>query len=192
MQKNTHLTQEQQSLVESSLPIVHWAIRENIHVDRDIYGFEYDDLYQEGCICLCHAASTYKAGLAGFPTYAKKVVRNGLVSYCRRMYSHHKHSSRFAISGQEDFPFDSHAPKQPGSFESQADAIETLDLLKSVKDRYQGVAKLGVEALELKVKGMDVSEIASLYNVPASHVGAWISRASQKLRKDPGFLSGLI
>lgn len=192
MQKDIHLSDEQQHLVESNLSIVHWIIRESIHVNRTIYGFEYDDLYQEGCIWLCHAASTYKAGLAGFPTYAKMVVRNGLISYCRRMCSHQKHFSRLAVNEQGEFLCDSHVPEQPGSFELLTDTIETLDLLTSVKNDYQGVAKLGIEALELKVKGMNVSEIASLYNVPASHVGAWISRASQKLRKDPVFLSGLI
>ena len=34
--------------------------------------------------------------------------------------------------------------------------------------------------------------IAGLYHVPPPHVGAWISRAAQKLRKDRLFLSGLL
>lgn len=190
MQKNIRLSKEQQGLVENSLSVVHWAIRENIHANQAVCGLEYDDLYQEGCIWLCHAASTYKAGLAGFPTYAKKVVRNGLISYCRRTYSHQKHSIRPSANGG-DPPCSSPVPGQPDRFELLAGTMETLDLLASVKKSYQGVAKLGIEALELKVKGMDTSEIASLYNVPASHVGAWISRAAQKLRKDPHFLSGL-
>jgi len=39
---------------------------------------------------------------------------------------------------------------------------------------------------------MSVSEIAGLYDVPPPHVGAWISRAPQKLRKDTPFLAGLL
>ena len=70
--------------------------------------------------------------------------------------------------------------------------IETLDLLAWAEKKYQGVAKLGVKALELKLKGMSISDIAGLYHVPPPHVGAWISRAAQKLRKDRLFLSGLL
>ena len=76
---------EQQILVENHLSIVHWTIRESIYVNKAIYGFEYDDLYQEGCILLCHAAATYDSSLAKFSTYAKKVVRNGLITYCRQI-----------------------------------------------------------------------------------------------------------
>ena len=48
MKKEIHLTMEQQILVENHLSIVHWTIRESIYVNKAIYGFEYDDLYQEG------------------------------------------------------------------------------------------------------------------------------------------------
>ena len=96
MKKITRLTAEQRKLVENQLPIVYWVIREEISVNESVCGFEYDDLYQEGCLWLCHAAATYDAGLAKFPTYAKKVVRNGLLSYCRKMYAGQKHFTRLA------------------------------------------------------------------------------------------------
>ena len=44
--------------------------------------------------------------------------------------------------------------------------------------------RLGVEALELKVKGLSGSDIARLYGAKPNQVGAWISRAAQKIRKD--------
>ena len=53
------LTREQQELVENNLSLVYWVIMESIHVNETIYGFGYEDLYQEGCIWLCHAATTY-------------------------------------------------------------------------------------------------------------------------------------
>ena len=49
---------------------------------------------------------------------------------------------------------------------------------------YSGVARLGVEALELKIAGYSGTDIAKLYGVQPNHVGAWISRAAQKLKKD--------
>ena len=59
MKQNIPLTSEQQKLVETHLYIVNWVMSESIHVHKNIYGFEYEDLYQEGCIWLCYAATTY-------------------------------------------------------------------------------------------------------------------------------------
>ncbi|MFG6351165.1 MAG: hypothetical protein K1W21_05990, partial [Oscillospiraceae bacterium] len=42
----------------------------------------------------------------------------------------------------------------------------------------------GVEALEWKVKGLSGADIAQLYGAKPNQVGAWISRATQKIRKD--------
>lgn len=53
-------------------------------------------------------------------------------------------------------------------------------------------ARLGIEALALKVQGMRITDIAALYQVPPSHVGAWISRSLEKLRNDPDFLTCLL
>ena len=91
MQKNMKLTSEQQLLVENNLSVVHWVIVNSIHVNPCIYGMSYEDLFQEGCIWLCRAAVTYNAAKALFSTYAKKVVRNGLISYCRRQCDKEKH-----------------------------------------------------------------------------------------------------
>ena len=91
MQKNIKLTSEQQLLVENNLSVVHWLIVNSIHVNPCIYGMSYEDLFQEGCIWLCRATVTYNAAKALFSTYAKKVVRNGLISYCRRQCDKEKH-----------------------------------------------------------------------------------------------------
>lgn len=39
---------------------------------------------------------------------------------------------------------------------------------------------------------MRITDIAALYQVPPSHVGAWISRSLEKLRNDPDFLTCLL
>ena len=54
------------------------------------------------------------------------------------------------------------------------------------------IARLGIEALALKVQGLRITDIAALYQVPPSHVGAWISRSLEKLRNDPDFLTCLL
>ncbi|MCM1192532.1 MAG: sigma-70 family RNA polymerase sigma factor [Lachnospiraceae bacterium] len=186
------LTSNQRELVEKNLSVVHWVILQNIHTHESIYGLGYEDLYQEGCIWLCHAAVTYEEKYALFSTYAKIVVRNGLFSYCRQLYAKEQHTSHLSLSEYEEYIPDALMPAATDTAEKQISLLETLDLLETSKRAYQGVARLGIEALELQIKGLSISDIAKLYDVPPSHVGAWISRSAQKLKKDKNFLSGIL
>ena len=155
MKQNFKLTKDQQTLVEKNLSIVHWVIVNNIHVNPGICGLEYGDLFQEGCLWLCKAAFTYHAGQAQFSTYAKKVVKNGLLSYCRKICSQGRHVSRLIIGEQGELAADGEQVDQPDDhFDSHLSRLETLDLLEASKQNYQGVARLGIEALALKVQGI--------------------------------------
>ena len=191
MKRAIPLTDEQQEMVATNLSVVHWTIREGFHVNETICGFGYDDLYQEGCIWLCHAAASYNPALSKFPTYAKKVVRNGLLSYCREQCSRERHFTRLGVGEHGELTADGSVLWQADDFESRISMLEVMQLLESRAKDYHGVTRLGIKALELKIKGMSVTEIAKLYGVPPSHVGAWLSRCKQKLRKDPLFLSGI-
>ena len=80
--KDIALTDTQRDMVEANMDVVRWAIHTSVQVNEQRYGFGYDDLFQEGCIWLCKAAVTYDPdGGASFPTYAQKVVENGLRTY---------------------------------------------------------------------------------------------------------------
>ena len=187
--KNIRLTREQQELVAAHLSIVQWVIRKSICINENAYGYGYDDLFQEGCIWLCHAAMTYDVALAQFSTYAQTVVRNGLFSYCRQLCLHQNRFTYLLEDEHGELSADGNPVTASDDFAQQLSLIETIDLLESCARHYSGVARLGIKALELKIKGMSVTEIARLYNVPVSHVGAWITRSPEKLRKDPVFLS---
>ena len=191
MKHNIPLTNEQKEMVAANLSVVHWVIREGFHVNETIYGFGYDDLFQEGCIWLCHAATTYDPALSRFPTYAKKVVHNGLLSYCRSQCNRERHFTRLSVGENGELVAEGNALPVPDDFESRISTLEVMQLLESRAMDYKGVAKLGIKALELHIRGMGISEIAKLYDVPPSHIGAWISRSKQKLRNDPLFLSGI-
>ena len=67
--------------------------------------------------------------------------------------------------------------------------IDALALLASVKKNYHGIVRLGIEALEWKIKGLSGRDIADLYGVQPNTVGAWISRAAVKLREDERVLT---
>lgn len=205
MKQNFKLTKDQQTLVEKNLSIVHWVIVNNIHVNSGICGLEYGDLFQEGCLWLCKAAFTYNAGQAQFSTYAKKVVKNGLLSYCRKICSQGRHVSRLIIGEQGELAADGEQVDQPDDhFDSHLSRLETLDLLEASKQNYQGVARLGIEALTL-LAHVPVSAARKLFQKPneerketdrfewfsAASTVCWAGCASARRRKHlPHFACG--
>ena len=187
MQKNVKLTPEQQLLVENNLSVVHWVIVNSIHVNPCIYGMSYEDLYQEGCIWLCRAAVTYNAAKALFSTYAKKVVRNGLISYCRRQCDKEKHYVHLEVGENGELLMGEADSSAMDSFTARISQIETLDLLESRKTAYQGVARLGIEALVLKIRGysfMVFRPPMSAHGFPARHKSCAVIRLSWRLSTD--------
>ena len=186
----TILTRRQQKLAEENLYIVPRIIHKHIIINKSLFGFEYEDLYQEGCIWLCKAAANFREETgAPFTAYAEKVIVNGLRTYCRLMYGKH----------QQAYILPLHADPETASFSldqipdcDQQDAIiaevDTMQLLHDMKQQYTGITRLGIEAIELKIKGYSGKEIAAIYGVQPNLVGAWISRAKSKLKQNDSFM----
>lgn len=163
-------------LVEDHMNCVHWAIHKFISVNASVCGLEYDDLFQEGCIALCHAAETYdEQKNTQFHSYAISVIHNHLLDYCRHI--------QVQTTPNVSLEDEDHVRDIP-SFRDDDSSVFVEQVLDFGKRRYSGVARLGVEALELKIKGYSGSDIAELYGVKPNLVGAWISRAAKKLKKD--------
>lgn len=176
------LTIAQQCLVEDHLRLVHWTIRQYIDTNEAVCGMGYDDLFQEGSLALCHAAVTFEDGGAQFKSYAVTVIRNHLLDHCRRIAAQRRNMSLLSL----DAPLSEGNP--PIVYDDTEDLLSDIyasQLLEHGRRTYSGVAKLGVEALELKIKGYTGADIAKLYGTKPTHVGAWISRAAAKLREDP-------
>lgn len=191
MKRLPPLNKQQQDMVEANLAVIHWAIQNFIKVNETIFGFEYDDLYGEGCILLCKAAATYDSQKGQFSAYAQTVVKNGLISYCRLM-CRRQNRQRLLLDQQT---FDDNESSYADQMIAKDDIgallsrLDALQLLESVKPQYTGTVRLGIEALEWKIKGLSGSDIAELYGVQPNHVGAWISRAARKLREDKRILA---
>lgn len=186
------LTAKQQALVEENLRLIHWTIQQYIDTDKTVCGLDYDDLYQEGALALCHAAATFENRGAQFKSYAVTVMRNHLIDHCGRISAQRKKEPTVSLDEQPCTGRD-HACYD--DLEERISNIYAAQLLDYGKRTYSGVARLGIEAMELKVKGYSGADIARLYGTKATHVGAWISRAAEKLRKDPitaDLLTGLL
>lgn len=179
------LSAEQRNMVENNLQLVKRTIYKYITVNQTILGLDFDDLFQEGCIWLCKAAATFREDEGvKFETYAEKVVSNGLRTYCRLTYS--KQKRILSLSDCEEVEFDE--PIVLKSYDNDLIEQDILRFLQNLKSEYTGVARLGIEAIEWKVKGFTGTEIANMYDVKPNMVGAWISRAVQKLKKNIVFI----
>ena len=183
------LTDAQRSMVEANMDVVRWAIRTSIQVNEQLYGFGYDDLFQEGCIWLCKAAAAYDPGGASFPTYAQKVVENGLRTYCRLQRS--KERRCFPVSEIFDTEADGVMASGIRSFQEQLAEVDALSILESAKQQYDGVARLGIEAMQLKFIGLSNTDIAAHYGIKANYLGAAVHRAAERLKSNKEFLQSL-
>ena len=185
------LTSEQQALVEQNMDLVSRIISRHIRINEGVCGLGYDDLSQEGALALCRAAATYNGTSAQFSTYAAAVIRNHLLDCCKAVNTQQKHLCSLPV-GPGFADDDEHPPSVPepsveDKTDSLIDQIDMAALLAHYKREYSGVAQLGIEALELKIRGYSGADIARLYHTEPNHVGAWISRAKTKLKKDDAF-----
>lgn len=165
-------------LIQEHLNCVHRVIHSSIHVNPNVCGLEYDDLYQEGCIALWRAAETFdeRQGVQ-FHSYAFPVIRNHLLDYCRKIQS----QTAPVVSLEA---WDVEMARRGETDWDGENSLFVEQVLEYGKRTYSGVARLGVEALELKIAGYSGTDIAKLYNTQPNQVGAWISRAAAKLKKD--------
>ena len=124
-----------------------------------------------------------------FSTYAERIVINGLRTYCRLMCGKQKHHIQLPAQKEQDeevFSLDQ-IPAED-TLEQLFEEQDIYILLQSMKQQYSGTIRLGIEAIEWKVKGFSGAEIAKMYGVKPNLVGAWISRASSRLKKNSDFM----
>ncbi len=191
MAKEYKLTRQQQKLVEDHLHIVSQTIHSEIITNETIFGFEYDDIYQEGCILLCKAAVSYKSDKgAKFETFARSVIRNGLRTYCRLMCNKQKHF--LTLPGSSESEDSIHSWNQipaEDCWDELLSRIDTKIMLQRLKKQYHGCIRLGIDAIYWKSIGYTGTDIAAMYHVKPTMVGACITRAVRKLKYNRMFRS---
>ena len=180
------LTTAQRRLVEKNLTIVERVLRFDINANPCVAGLGYEDLYQEGCVWLCNAALTFDPARGSFASYARRVVQNGLIGYCRNVLGQYRRT----VSLGDLEPAVLAALKTQNAVPSHT-KCETPLLLVAAESQYSGVTRKGVHALALQVSGIPLTAVAVRMSVPPNYVSAWISRAIRKLRNNESFLSSL-
>ena len=77
------------------------------------------------------------------------------------------------------------------SLQEQLAEVDALSLLESAKQQYDGVARLGIEAMQLKFIGLSNTDIAAHYGVKANYLGAAVHRAAERLKANSEFLKSI-
>lgn len=184
------LTDYQRELVVQHLYLVDQVLRRRIRV-TGLPMQTYEDFYSVGSEALCHAALVYRPDAGEFAPLASVMIYNAMIDHCRKQNRNAGKAS--------DLPVDTDNENISLQYISTTDieveeTIQQQAMAQAVADckrRYSGVAKRGVEALQLKSLGYTSREIADRYGTSVNNVNAWISRARTKLLKDPVFLATL-
>lgn len=177
------MTEKEYDLMTAHLPLVKNLALYYANQQKYSVGMEYDDLYQIGCIALWQAVLNYRPDRgASFKTFARIVVRHKLLDYCE--HANYVQSRLCYLEAPCHEDGSRYLDLIPMPEDSGITEDKILGLLDEAKTSYSGIARKGVEALELKCRGYSNMEIAELYQVKPNHVAAWISRARNRLKTD--------
>ena len=185
MKRIIPLNEYQIALVEENVSVINQVVSSRIITNNNVYGLEYDDLFQEGCLFLCDAAMKYdEKRNCEFKFFAYKVILNGLISYCKKINKKTKDKFSYIekIKKSSEMVLDDDIFLQEKIVE-----IDVLFFLENIKKQYTGTVELGIDAMILKIQGFTNADIAKLYNVKPNLIGARISRALKKLQENSVF-----
>lgn len=174
------LTDEQRVKVEENMGLVGKVIQDCVHTLDKSCIYDYDDLYQIGCIGLCKAAQTDRPGHKGaFSTYAYLLIRNEI--YTQLEYATRR--GRELATDPEDLP----CTILDEDLEGQEACQNLMQLLNRAEETATGTTAKGIQAIRMRMEGYSCKEIGKLLGSPANHVTAWIAKA----RKHLATLSGV-
>ena len=188
MKSERILSERQRELVEENLPLIWQTLARYITYSDAVCGLSRDDLFQEGAFALCRAAGSYcSESKVPFSAYARPVIRNHLLDYCRRVQAERRNAPTVPLdmpiyAGQP--PPEQWLSEPQDNLETQSDRLCLEQMREYGRRNYHGIAHCGIEAMQLKLLGYTGTEIARLYHTSPNNVGAWIARAAGKLRSD--------
>ena len=169
------LTEEQRVKVEENMGLVGKVIGDCVHTLDKGCIYDYDDLFQIGCIGLCRAAQTDQAGHKGaFSTYAYCLIRN-------EIYTQLEYATRRGREQATD-PKDLPCTALDEDLETRESCRELMGLLERAEATATGTTAKGIQSIRMRIDGDSSKEIGEMLGAPANHVTAWISKARSHIR----------
>ena len=169
------LTEEQRVKVEDNMGLVGRVIGDCVHTLDKGCIYDYDDLFQIGCIGLCKAAQTDQPGHGGaFSTYAYCLIRN-------EIYTQLEYATRRGREQATD-PKELPCAALDEGLEARESCRELIALLDQAEATATVITAKGIQAIRMRIDGYSSKEIGDLLGVPANHVTAWVSKARKHIR----------
>ena len=169
------LTEEQRVKVEENMGLVGKVIGDCVHTLDKGCIYDYDDLFQIGCIGLCKAAQTDQGGHKGaFSTYAYCLIRNEI--YTQLEYAPRR--GREQATDPKELP----CAALDEDLETKESCRELMGLLERAEATATGTTAKGIQAIRMRIDGYSSKEIGELLGAPANHVTAWVSKARNHIR----------
>ena len=169
------LTEKQRVKVEENMGLVGKVIGDCVHTLDKGCIYDYDDLFQIGCIGLCKAAQTDQSGHKGaFSTYAYCLIRN-------EIYTQLEYATRRGREQATD-PKELPCAALDEDLETRESCRELMGLLDQAEATATGTTAKGIRAIRMRIDGYSSKEIGELLGAPANHVTAWVSKARNHIR----------
>lgn len=143
---------------------------------------EIEDLLQEGRIGLYRAHQIYKQGVGEFQPFARMIVQQHMIEYCRKFQRVKERAYMTKVSLYEPIFADSEVLLEEtiGQNDPAFDSIEIQPLEEFI---YRGLSKDQAESLRLLVAGNRVSDIAQILKISLRSAAGRIEKARIRLRK---------
>ena len=169
------LTKEQREKVEANMGLVGKVIQNCVHsLDKGCI-YDYNDLFQIGCIGLCKAAQTDQSGKGAFSTYAYLLIRNEI--YTQLEYATRRGREQATDPAELPCCVENHGLEQTES------CAALMSLLDRAEEAATGVTLKGIQAIRLLADGYSNREIGERFGVPANHVTAWVAKARRLIAR---------
>ena len=174
-------TLQQRQIVEANMGLAGKAIKGKDHALTNTGVYDYDDLYQIGCMGLCKAVATDK-GTGAFSTYAYRLIWNeicdALIKATRiDRYETNLDPVDLFQAARENFPVD------------ELISCELQLVMEQAKQRAKGVTAKGIECLQLSAEGLSSTEIAEQFCAEPATVRMWMTKARRFLQAQPELMS---
>ena len=171
------LTNEQQIKVEENMGLVGKVIQDCVHTLGAGCIYDYDDLFQIGCIGLCKAAQTDQPEYnVAFSTYAYRLIRNEI--YTQLEYATRR--GREVATDPDEMPC---SVLDDENTEQREASLSLLHFLDRAEADATGVTAKGMRAIRLLAEGYSNREIGEQFGVPANYVTAWVAKARKVLKR---------
>ncbi len=167
------LTKEQREKVEANMGLVGKVIKDCVHTLDKGCIYDYNDLFQIGCIGLCKAAQTDQSGKGAFSTYAYLLIRN-------EIYTQLEYATRRGREQATD-PAELPCCVENRVLEQTESCAALMGLLDRAEEAATGVTLKGIQAIRLLADGYSNREIGERFGVPANHVTAWVAKARRMI-----------